>query len=190
MVSNYLTIVSGLPRSGTSMMMQMLDAGGIPAMADEIREADVDNPRGYFEFEVVKATRDDASWLEESAGKVVKMVYRLLYDLPQDRSYRVVFMRRELGEVVASQKKMLERLGKPQSKQDDEGMADLFRRQLADFEKWVEGQDCLQILYVNYRDMIEDAQPQVARIKEFLGRDLDTSAMADVVTPSLYRNRS
>src|SRR5574337_153211 len=98
-----ITIVSGLPRSGTSMMMQMLHRGGIPAVTDEIRSADEDNPKGYYEFEPVKKTKEDASWLARAGGKVVKMVYRLLYDLPGDYAYHVVFMRRNLREVIASQ---------------------------------------------------------------------------------------
>ena len=106
--SRFVTIVSGLPRSGTSMMMQAIAAGGIPALTDGFRAADVDNPRGYYEFEPVKKTREDASWLDRAGGKVVKMVYRLLYDLPAEGyEYRVVFMRRDIREVLASQKKML-----------------------------------------------------------------------------------
>ena len=97
--SQFLTIVSGLPRSGTSMMMRMLDQGGLPAIIDGVRTADDDNPAGYYEFEAVKQTKEDPSWLENSEGKVVKMVYRLLYDLPTDRTYRVVFMRRKMEEL-------------------------------------------------------------------------------------------
>lgn len=112
MTASYLTIVSGLPRSGTSMMMQVPARELPPAAGRRVRKADEDNPRGYYEFEAVKKTKQDSSWLEGSAGKVVKMVYRLLYDLPEGYEYRVVFMRRDLKEVLASQEKMLRRLGK------------------------------------------------------------------------------
>src|SRR5437868_1127771 len=107
--AQFLTIVSGLPRSGTSMMMRMLEAGGMPVLTDKVRSADEDNPNGYFEFEAVKRTKQDASWLDDSGGRAVKMVYRLLYDLPVNRNYRVLFMRRNLKEVLASQREMLRR---------------------------------------------------------------------------------
>ena len=126
----FLTIVSGLPRSGTSLMMKMLEAGGLPVLVDNVREADVDNPRGYYEFEPVKALKSDASWVAPALGKAVKMVYLLLMDLPSDQDYRVVFMRRNLDEVLASQKAMLDRMGKP-APLDDARMAQLFRDQLA-----------------------------------------------------------
>src|SRR5262249_24135332 len=106
-------IVSGLPRSGTSLMMQMLDNGGVPVVTDNIRTADTDNPRGYYEFERVKKIKQEAAWLPETRGKAVKMVPQLLYDLPPTERYRIIFMERDLDEVLTSQEKMLERLGRP-----------------------------------------------------------------------------
>ena len=114
--NNNITIVSGLPRSGTSMMMKMLEAGGLEAVTDEIRKADEDNPKGYYEFEKVKKIKEDSSWLEDVKGKVVKMVSMLLYDLPSDYSYKIIFMRREMNEILASQTKMLGRKGKSKGK--------------------------------------------------------------------------
>ena len=108
-----IVIVSGLPRSGTSLMMQMLSSGGLPVMTDDARPADVDNPRGYFELERVKAIRKDSSWLPQARGKALKMVSLLLYDLPADERYRILFMERDMEEVLASQRKMLDRLQKP-----------------------------------------------------------------------------
>ena len=108
----FVTVVSGLPRSGTSLMMQMLAAGGVELLIDQIRRADADNPRGYFELEAVKRTRQDASWLDDAAGKAVKVIHLLLRDLPDDREYRVVMMSRDLDEVLASQQAMLARSGK------------------------------------------------------------------------------
>src|SRR5262249_30630691 len=102
-----IIIVSGLPRSGTSLMMQMLDGGGVPVLTDNIRAADTDNPRGYYEFEPVKATKRDATWLPAARGKAVKMVSQLLYHLPPGETYRVLFLERDLEEVLASQEKML-----------------------------------------------------------------------------------
>lgn len=186
----FLTIVSGLPRSGTSMMMQMLVAGGITAMKDEVREADVDNPKGYYEFEPVKKTKEDASWLDGSGGKVVKMVYRLLYDLPLEREYRVVFMQRQMPEILASQTKMLERLGKAGGKLTPDQLAEAFKREVEKFEKWIADQDNFSVLYVQYKDAVADPLAQAQRINAFLGGELDEIAMATVVDPDLYRNRA
>ena len=107
-----IIIVSGLPRSGTSLLMQMLAAGGIMVITDKLRTADADNPRGYYEFELVKKIKQDASWLPQVRGKAVKMISQLLYDLPGSESYRVILMERDLDEVLVSQEKMLERLGR------------------------------------------------------------------------------
>src|SRR5215831_7771246 len=108
-----IMIVSGLPRSGTSLMMQMLDKGGLPVVTDNIRAADTDNPRGYYEYEQVKKIKEDASWLPATRGKAFKMVSQLLYDLPASETYRIIFMERDLEEVLQSQEKMLARLGRP-----------------------------------------------------------------------------
>ena len=184
-----VNIVSGLPRSGTSMMMQMVHKGGIPALTDEIRVADEDNPKGYYEFEPVKKTKQDPSWLERAGGKVVKMVYRLLYDLPADYRYRVVYMRRKLEEVIASQNVMLDRSGKEGGGLPDEKLLDVFRAEIDRSNKWLAEQPNFEILYVNYNEMLADPAPQVARINEFLGGALDTQAMLAVVDPSLYRQK-
>lgn len=186
---DFITIVSGLPRSGTSMMMQAVEAGGIPALTDKLRAADVDNPRGYYEFEPVKKTQEDPSWLGDAPGKVVKMVYRLLYDLPPGREYRVVFMQRKLDEVLASQDKMLQRLGQAGGGADHEKMAELFRQELDKFYAWIEKRESFRVLYVKYHEMIAAPAHQARRINEFLGGDLDEDAMAAAVDPDLYRNR-
>lgn len=185
----FLTIVSGLPRSGTSMMMRMLEAGGIPALIDHIRVADEDNPRGYYEFEPVKQTKNDASWLNGSEGMVVKMVYRLLYDLPADREYRVVFTQRKLEEVVASQNVMLERQGKPGGDLAQDKLLSLFKAELDRSYGWMDEQPNFRVLYVNYNDTLTDPTPTVHALNEFLGGDLDTAAMLKVVEPQLYRQR-
>lgn len=186
---NYLSIVSGLPRSGTSMMMRMTEAGGLPVMIDEIREADDDNPNGYYEFEAVKLTKEDPSWLESSAGKVVKMVYRLLYDLPADREYRVLFMRRNLDEILASQRVMLDRNGQGDAITDDE-MSKLFRAEIDGFYAWHAEQPHMKLIDVDYNALMSDPRTQAERINEFLGGGLDVEAMVGVVDPSLYRNRA
>lgn len=186
----YVIIVSGLPRSGTSMMMKAIDAGGIEPLIDHVRRADEDNPKGYYEFEPVKKTKEDASWLADAPGKVVKMVYRLLYDLPGTYQYRVVFMQRDLSEVLASQKKMLQRSGKSGGAVPDEQMAALFAAELDKCRKWLSEQPHFKVLFINHRDMINHPQAPCEAVDAFLDGGLDVHAMAETVDPNLYRNRN
>jgi hypothetical protein len=187
---DFITIVSGLPRSGTSMMMRMLEAGGIPVVVDNIRTADEDNPAGYYEFEPVKQTSKDDSWLESAGGKAVKMVYRLLYDLPTNYQYRVLFMRRKLEEVLASQQKMLQRHGKADAAAvSDDQMTQLFLSQMQKFKAWIPKQPAFSMLEVSYNDLLRDPDPIVQEINDFLGGGLEADAMVQVVEPALYRNR-
>jgi hypothetical protein len=184
----FVIVVSGLPRSGTSMMMRAIQAGGIAVLTDHLRPADEDNPKGYFEFELVKKTKEDSSWLKDAVGKAVKMVYRLLYDLPTEYSYRVVFMQRNLAEVLASQKKMLQRSDKTDSALSDKQMAVLFQAELDKCGQWLRIQPNFSVLYVNHRDMIENPASECRRVNDFLTGGLDVDAMAATVDPSLYRN--
>jgi hypothetical protein len=188
--AQFITVVSGLPRSGTSMMMKMLEAGGIPPVTDEIREADEDNPKGYYEFERVKQMdQGDTSWVPGAQGKVVKVISALLKHLPDDHQYRVVFVRRNMPEILASQRKMLIRRGEDPDKMDDKQMAMLFEKHLKQVEEWMAARPNFQVLYVHYTDVLTDPMPQIAKINEFLGGALDTQAMATVVDRNLYRNR-
>ena len=184
-----VTIVSGLPRSGTSMMMRMLSAGGIEVVVDDVRKADADNPVGYFEFEQVKKTREDASWLAGAGGKAVKMVSKLLYDLPARYRYKVIFMRRNMEEVLKSQRKMLERRG-VQDASNDEDMARFFRKHLADVEEWLRAQPHMDVLYVDYGEAVAEPAKSARAVNAFLGGRLDAGRMAAAVDGSLYRNRS
>ncbi|HEB76324.1 MAG TPA: sulfotransferase family protein [Nitrospirae bacterium] len=187
-MSECVIVVTGLPRSGTSMMMKMLQAGGVEIVTDNVRKADEDNPEGYYEFEKVKRIGEDASWLDEARGKAVKMASMLLYDLPRDRSYKLVFMRRKMDEILASQRKMLERKGTGDEFDDGE-MRGLFSRHLAEVESWISRQENMEVLYVDYNEMLLDPLENIRRLKRFLGDDLDEERMAGVVDPSLYRNR-
>jgi len=172
------------------MMMQMLVAGGMEALTDNIRQADDDNPKGYFEFEPVKKTKEDPSWLDGAGGKVVKIIYRLLYDLPTDRSYQVVFMRRHMDEVLASQSIMLERRDEQGAKLSPEKMAEAFRKEIEKFEEWIAQQKHFDVLDVDYKEAVESPAGQAKRINAFLGGGLDETAMAASVDPDLYRNRA
>jgi len=183
-----LVVVSGLPRSGTSLMMQMLDKGGIEALTDEIRTPDVDNPRGYYEFEAVKKLKEDASWVRGARGKVVKMVSQLLYDLPADETYRVVFMQRDFDEMLTSQEKMLARLGRPSAPREEIKRA--FTLHLEKLYAWLEKQPNMHVLFVRHRDLVGQPREQVERINAFFGGRLDVEAMVAAVDPSLYRNRA
>lgn len=186
--SEYLTIVSGLPRSGTSMMMRMLELGGLPVLTDQQRAADDDNPNGYYEFEAVKQTAEDPSWLTGSEGSAVKMVYRLLYDLPANRQYRVLFMRRKLDEILASQQVMLNRHG-VKDEVSEAQMSKLFRSEIDSFYKWLEKQSHIDLIDVDYNRMLSDPRGELSRINDFLGGTLDLERMVGGVDASLYRNR-
>lgn len=184
-----ITVVSGLPRSGTSMMMRMLEAGGMPILTDYIRTADEDNPEGYYEFERVKQIEHDKTWLVEARGRVVKMVAALLKHLPADYAYKIIFMRRSMEEVLASQRQMLIRRGKPTNMIPDERMAVLFRKHLVQVETWLQEQPNMDILYVDYGKVLANPQEQARRVNRFLDDVLDARAMAEVVDPGLYRQR-
>lgn len=183
-----ILIVSGLPRCGTSMMMKMLEAGGIEPVVDNIRKSDEDNPRGYYEFEKVKKIDKDASWLGETRGKVFKMVSMLLYHLPVGYRYKIVFMKRRMEEMLASQKKMLERKG-VQPNQADEQITRLYGDHLKDVEKWLQGRKDIEVLYVNYNEVLSDPASNAKRVHEFLGDPLNEDEMIRVIDPSLYRQR-
>lgn len=188
-MKDFVTIVSGLPRSGTSMMMAMLDAGGIPAVTDKIRSADIDNPGGYFEFEPVKQVREDSSWLKDLQGKVVKMVYMLLYDLPDEYEYRVVFMRRDLEEVIKSQEQMLGRLSKGHQAPANLLM-DVFGRHLERVDRWLSEQPNFKVIYVDYGEVLAHPRLQAGIIDRFLDSGLNITAMARVPDRSLHRQRA
>ena len=189
MDEKYVMIVSGLPRSGTSMMMAMLQAGGLEVLTDEIRKADEDNPRGYFEFERVKQVKEDRSWLPGARGKVVKMISALLDKLPSDHHYKVVFMERNIDEVLASQNQMLVRRGEPTDAVDDDEMRMLFRKHLRQIGEWLEEQSNFDVLYVSYNDTLQRPRENVEKINGFLGGSLDVDQMVAVVDRRLYRQR-
>lgn len=184
-----IVIVSGLPRSGTSVMMQMIHAGGLPALADGIRTPDEDNPRGYFEFERVKQIKTDKAWLTDAPGKVVKMVHLLLLDLPPGNEYRVVFLRRNLDEVLSSQKKMLARSGRAGAALNDAQMKTIYAQQIDKVLGWMRTQPHIQFIEINYRDLIDHPREQAQKINAFLGGTLDESKMSSAIDPTLYRNR-
>ena len=189
MAEDYVTIVSGLPRSGTSLMMQMLQAGGMQLLTDGQRAPDEHNPRGYFELEGVKHSRTDLSWLEKAGGKAVKVVHLLLLCLPTDRNYRVIFMMRDLEEVIVSQRVMLVQQGRAAATLADKTLAGVFDKQLAGVRQWLAERPNFQVLYINHRDVIAHPAVAAAQINLFLGGALLVASMAAAVNPALYRQR-
>jgi hypothetical protein len=184
-----ITVVSGLPRSGTSLMMSMLQAGGMKLLTDGIRTPDEDNPKGYYEFERVKQIETDRAWLEDARGKAVKMIAELLRHLPPDYSYKVIFMRRKIEEILDSQRQMLIRRGEPTDAVSDQDMATMFDRHLERVENWIAERPHVDVCYVSYNDLVADPSTHAKRINEFLGGTLDVSRMTRVVDASLYRQR-
>jgi len=184
---NEIIVVSGLPRSGTSLMMQMLSQGGIEVVTDGIRTSDVDNPRGYFELEKVKKVKADASWLPEARGQAMKMISQLLYDLPATEKYRVIFMERDLDETLASQEKMLVRLGRQPAPRDQIKRSYLLH--LDRLRAWLAERPYMKVLYLNYNQLMAAPEDEAKRVSEFIERDVDVEKMAQAVDPALYRNR-
>ncbi len=184
-----ITIVSGLPRSGTSMMMQMLEAGGMPVVTDNIRRPDEDNPRGYYEFEKVKKIKEDVSWLDSCQGRAFKMVTALLYHLPPDKKYKVIFMRREMKEILASQKAMLIRSEKPENALSDQEMAERFEEHLHRVEAWLAKQSNIEVIYMKYNEVIRHPYENARVVARLLEDRLDVEKMARVVERSLYRQK-
>ena len=185
-----VTVVSGLPRSGTSLAMQMIHAGGIPALTDGQRTSDDSNPRGYFELERVKQLKQDKSWLDEAAGKVVKVIHLLLAELPDDRPYRVVFMQRDLREVVQSQATMLARSGRAGGQLAPERLIAVYEQQLKTVEQWLAARPNFSVLRVPYAQLVSDPAGVVPAVNAFLGGTLDEPRMRAAVDPGLHRNKA
>ncbi len=183
-----IIIVSGLPRSGTSLMMQLLEAGGVEVVSDNLRTADTDNPRGYYEFEKVKQVQRDASWLPGIRGKAVKMVSKLLLDLPPTERYRVVFMERDFPEMLDSQERMLQRLGRKAAPR--EAIIPAYTSHLECVHQWLQRQPHIAVLRVRFRTLVELPHAEVARVNEFLSGRLDVYRAVGAVDPALYRNRT
>lgn len=183
-----ITIVSGLPRSGTSLMMQMLRAGGMEILTDLERKADDDNPRGYFEWELAKRLPKEPELVDRAHGKAVKIISQLLMSLPKSREYKVIFMQRRLSELLASQDLMLRRRGQS----DDiapEVMTKAFIDHLRKVDTWLRERPDIAVRRQDYRGIIKSPGIVAREIRNFLGIDLDTDAMIAEVDPSLYRNR-
>jgi hypothetical protein len=174
------------------MMMRMLEAGGLPVMTDHIRIADESNPKGYYEFEQAKQLKEgNIGWVAEARGKVVKIISALLEYLPPEHEYRIVFMQRNMGEILASQRAMLIRRGEPTDKIGDHDLADLYQKHLTRVSAWLAEQQNMKVICVHYNKILEDPLPAIAQLGQFLHpRSPDSDRMLRVVESSLYRQRA
>ena len=189
MSTPFITIVSGLPRSGTSAMMQMLQAGGMPILTDSHRPPDEDNPRGYFELEPVKRTKQDPSWVRDATGKAVKVIHLLLPHLPPSYEYRVIVMRREMGEILSSQRRMLDRHGRRGADLTNEHLARVYADQLETVVTWMKSRPNFVMLEMNYAQLVSDPEKHASIANAFLGGHLAELPMIAAVDRTLYRNR-
>ncbi len=185
-----ITVVTGLPRTGTSMMMKMLDAGGIPPLTDKIRKPNEDNPKGYYEYERVKKLPDDIDWVSLAKGKAVKVLAELVKHLPDTHRYKVIFMERNLDEMLESQRKMLIRRGKDPDEVSDAELKEMFIQYRNMVRDHVESHPTMEVLYVGYNELLLDPEVSVKKIDSFFDGKLDTEKMISVIDPELYRNRA
>jgi len=182
-------IVSGLPRSGTSMMMKMLENCGIEPFIDNIRVPDEDNPRGYYEFERVKQLEKDHSWMHEARGKAVKVISMLLQHLPPGYEYKIIFMHRNMDEILASQAAMMMRNGEKNSRISDGDLSATFDRHLKNIETWLAQQSNIKVLYVSYNELLKNPRENVININNFMEFPLKDTRMLEIIDPNLYRQR-
>lgn len=185
---SFIAVVSGLPRSGTSLMMKMLDAGGMPIVTDHVRGADIDNPEGYYEFEKVKKMKQDVSWLQDTRGKAFKMVSLLLLDLPPGETYKVIFMERNLDEVIASQNKMLAHKNIAPTT-DDDATGRMLQSHVDKVRQWVVNQKNISLMNINYNRLINAPDVEVEKVITFLAMPLEKEKMLLSIHMELYRNR-
>lgn len=188
--SNNIIVVSGLPRSGTSMMMAMLQAGGLPLLTDNVRSPDDDNLKGYFEYERIKALKlGDNAWMDEACGRVVKIISYLLFFLPDGYEYKIIFMQRRISEILASQRQMLIRRGENANKTPDHEIEVILQNHLRQVDTWLEQKTTHQAIKIDYNELLENPQKGIQCVPQFLEVDLDLERMLDVIDPDLYRQR-
>lgn len=187
-----IIVVSGLPRSGTSLMMQILEKAGLPLLTDQLRTADLDNQRGYYEYEPVKFMKaGDLTWLELAKGKVVKVISHLLAYLPSSYPVKVIFMLRDLSEVVASQDHMLKNRGEVEKTTVGDGeLVRIFEKHLQDIKSWIAQQPKIEVVYIDYNHLMQDPSTALAPLEGFLGINVTAPGVLSVVDPKYYRQRS
>lgn len=188
MDSGYVCVVSGLPRSGTSLAMALLQAGGMLVFSDGIRQADLDNPNGYFEYSGTRSLQSDNAWIHHSVGKAVKVISPLLSFLPSDLHYRIVFMRRNVREISLSQEQMLRRRGLTVGK-DPGQIEEIMRAHIAQVKTWLTEQKNMSVCYMDYEWVVENSVAASSQLVQFAQLQGDPIEMAEVVDKSLYRQK-
>jgi hypothetical protein len=186
-MSSRIIVVSGLPRSGTSLVMQMLVAGGVSALTDERRPSDTNNPRGYWEYEAVKSIAKENGWMHLAKGKAIKIIAPLISFVPNTMEYDILFVRRDLSEVIASQARMLGRDGKQLHEQHDIAMA--MKQLLENSIQYAETQPNMRVAVLEHQQLILHPAVAIEQIQALLDSPLDKRAMIEAVDPTLYRNR-
>jgi hypothetical protein len=185
-----ITVVSGLPRSGTSLMMQMLAAGGMPVLTDSERQADTDNPRGYYEWERIKQLPGEPNCIDEAEGRVVKVISQLLFALPAGRNYQIIFLERPLSEVVTSQAEMIRRRGTAGAALSQAALIAGLQAHMNQVNAWLRGRSEILLSRLEYHQVLRDPRSASETIQRFLARTLNLESMARQVDYSLYRCRT
>ncbi|MBY9007851.1 MAG: sulfotransferase domain-containing protein [Candidatus Lokiarchaeota archaeon] len=183
-IRDELIIVSGIPRSGTSLIMQMLRAGGMDILSDHKRKADKNNPKGYLELQAVKNLFKDNSCLVKQTGKVVKVISHLLIYIPKNQLYKIIFINRNINEIIKSQQKMLRENTKNYSKT----LKKAFKKELSNVKLWINNQPNIELLNLNFKDIIKNPEKEINNIIKFLNISLNREKMINIIEPSLYRN--
>ncbi len=184
-----IIIVSGLPRSGTSMMMQLLEAGGLPVFTDNLRIADENNKKGYYEHEAVKIIHKDNTWMKNAVGKTVKVVSHLLTSLPMRFKYKIVFMERDLDEVTVSQSKMLQNLGKLAPDTAHFSIEQSFRKTNDKVKTWLNDKQNMNVIYIDYKEAVTNSEIVIEQLNEFFESKLNTQHMQQIIDKNMYRTQ-
>ena len=183
-------VVSGLPRSGTSLMMNILKAGGVELVTDNIRQSDEDNPLGYFELEAVKLLGEGrVDWLAQSPGKVVKIITAQLQHLPDQYEYKIIVMQRLISEVLASQRAMMARNNKNIESQNEAKLGENYKQHLLKVYQWMERQRNVDFIRINYNQLLSNPTTSIEKVTHFLGKTMDGEAMIRAIDPTLHRQR-
>ena len=189
MDKNDIIVVTGLPRSGTSLMMQILQSLQIKLFTDNHRSADESNPKGYFEHQWVKTIEKDNSWLTDVKGKAIKIVSPLIKYLPVDLNYKIIFMNRDLDEIIQSQERMLTENNKKDDATNSEELKQIFLKDLKQSKDWIHTQLHSEVLEILHSKLLKNPETELEKIKSFLKIDINTTLILKVIDKNLYRSK-
>ena len=189
-MNNNIYIVSGLPRTGTSLMMKMLEAGGLSVVTDDIRSADTDNPKGYYELEKVKNIFNDNDWLKTIKGRSIKMVSQLLLKIPKENTYKIIFMKRDLKEVIMSQKKMLINRKKKLPLVNDDTLEKFYLNHLNKITSFIDQSSNIDVRYIYFNKLMKSPLSELRKLQNDFINNINMDNMIKMIDTSLYRNRN